>query len=87
MQESYIDISWLAYTLSYYIGDLILFKVPSVAYNQFEGWIGSIYKSNIERSLRKYWQNRFRLFEKWERTYWYGDKLYITPKKIGAIEQ
>ncbi len=81
MQEAYKYISWLSYMVSRYIGVLILFEVPSVPYYQFEGWVGSIYKRNIERSLNTYWCKRVKLFDSWKQKYWFSDKIYITPYK------
>ena len=81
MQRSYIDISWLSYSLSRYVGDLILFEVPTPNYNQFQGWVGSIFKSNINKSLMTYWSKRVNLFEIWKRKYWFSDCIYLTPYK------
>lgn len=79
LQRVYRDISWLSYSISRYISKLILFKIPSVPYNQFEGWVGSIYKKQIERSLNAYWDKRVALFDSWEKKYWFGNRVYITP--------
>jgi len=81
MQYSYIDISWLAYTLSKYLGELILFEVPIPQYDVFEGWVGSIYEKNIKRSLITYWDKRINYFKKLERKYWFSNTMYITPYK------
>jgi hypothetical protein len=82
LQESYKKIQWLACNLSRYIGELILFEVPIVPYNQFEGWVGSIFNKNIERSLNTYWNKRYSLFSAWQYKYWYGNSIYITPFEL-----
>lgn len=83
LQKAYKEISWLSFTISRYIGECILFEVPAVPYNQFEGWVGSLYKKNIEIKLNNYWNKRSDLFESWKKQYWFDDEIYVSPYKKG----
>lgn len=74
-------IAWLTYTLSKYIGKIILFEVPTIQYDQFEGWSGSIFKNNIDNALNRYWVKRIKLFESWKIKYWDINSFYLTPYK------
>ena len=79
LQENYKLLSWLSFTLSYYCNDLILFDPPSIPYEQFENWVGTIFKKDIELRLYKYWENRVKMFSCWQDKYWMSNDFYISP--------
>lgn len=81
LQRLYQTISWLCYTLSRYIGELILFEVPTVTFDQFEGWSGSFYAGSHDRHLTNYWNKRTSLVRSWQERYWDLDKFYLSPRK------
>jgi hypothetical protein len=81
LQRLYKTISWLCFTLSRYIGEWILFEVPTVTFDQFEGWSGTFYGGSFDRQLTKYWNQRVSLLASWQSKYWNLDKFYVSPSK------
>lgn len=79
LQENYKLLSWLSFTLSYYCNTLILFDAPTIQYEQFENWVGTIFKKDIELKLYKYWEKRARMFSNWQDKYWISNDFYLTP--------
>lgn len=81
VQKLLKTISWLSFTLSRYIGELILFEVPAVTFDKFEGWTKSIFSKDIEKLLEKYWYRRVSLLKSWEDNYWDWDRFFVSPTK------
>ena len=81
LQKLYQTISWLCFTLSRYIGELILFEVPTVTFDQFEGWSGTFYAGSFDRQFIMYWNKRVSLLASWQEKYWDLDRFYVSPWK------
>jgi len=79
LQENYKILSWLSFTLSYYCNTLILFDPSTLLYEQFENWVGTIFKKDIELQLYKYWEKRAKMFSSWQDKYWMSNDLYLSP--------
>jgi hypothetical protein len=86
LQENYKLLSWLSFTLSFYCNDLILFDPPTVLYEQFENWVGTIFKKDIELKLYKYWEKRAKMFSSWQDKYWMSNDFYISPYRKVNID-
>jgi hypothetical protein len=72
-------ISWLSYTLSRYVGELILFEVPTVTFDKFEGWFNSVFSKNLEVELKNFWYEQANLLKSWEQNYWDIKTFYEAP--------
>lgn len=73
---------WLLLQICKIVDELVLTELAVPQFDQLEGWDKSIFNKKIKEKLRRYWEERFNLWDKWTHKYWHSDDIYITPNKF-----